>query len=332
MATRVGKKRPVQKKNVADRMKPPQRSGWSSRHSGGLQVLQSSSLRKLAWLVHGFSTRQGGASPLDGNSGGRDSKKIRNPVLNLGFTDWDSRENVIANRANFFRAVGAHKMRIVTLKQIHSDIVHCVSAAKPGNGAETPADAPTADGLITREPGVLLVVQTADCVPILLADTRTRAVAAVHSGWRGTLRRIAEKTLGRMQIEFGTRPEDVVAAIGPAIGRCCYEVGSEVAREFHSQFPGAREWFDGPFDSLAAGENDPNWLPWLTMMPPGHQPPSPRVQLDLPAANRAMLEGAGVPPERIFISDFCTACRTDLFFSYRRERVTGRLMAAIGVR
>ena len=189
-----------------------------------------------------------------------------------------------------------------------------------------------ADALITRQPGVLLVVQTADCVPILLADTRTRAVAAIHSGWRGTLRRIAEKTLGRMRIEFGTRPEHVIAAIGPAIGRCCYEVGSDVAREFHSQFSEAREWFDGPFDSLAAGENDPNWLPWLTMMPPGHQPPAPTVQLDLLAANRAILIGAGVPPQQIFSSDFCTACRTDLFFSYRRERITGRLMAAIGIR
>ena len=92
---------------------------------------------------------------------------------------------------------------------------------------------------------MLLAVQTADCVPILLADTKNRAVAAIHSGWRGTLRRIAEKTLGRMQMDYGTRPADVIAAIGPAIGGCCYEVGSEVAREFASQFSEAREWFVG---------------------------------------------------------------------------------------
>lgn len=331
MATRVEGKRPAQRKDASRRKTSHQSSSWMLHRLGGLQILKSTPLDKLPLLVHGFSTRQGGASSLNenprGHSSNHGSKKIQNRVLNLGFTDWDSRENVIANRANFFRAIDAHKMRIVTLKQIHSDIVHCVSAAKRDNGALAPA----ADALITREPGVLLVVQTADCVPILLADTKTRAVAAVHSGWRGTLRRIAEKTLGRMQIEFGTRPEDVIAAIGPAIGRCCYEVGSDVAREFHSQFPGAREWFDGPFDSLAAGENDPNWLPWLTMMPPGHQPPSPRLQFGLLAANRAILGGAGVPPERIFSSDFCTACRADLFFSYRRERVTGRLMAAIGI-
>jgi polyphenol oxidase len=337
MATRVGEKRPARRKGVAARKKLSRHSSWTLRRSAGLQILQSAQLDKCGWLVHGLSTRQGGASSLDEKSAGRGSnhgsKKGPERVLNLGFTDWDSHENVMANRADFFRAIGTDKMRIVALKQIHSDIVHCVSAAKSHNGGQAQAtDAPTADGLITQEPGVLLVVQTADCVPILLADTRTRAVAAVHSGWRGTLRRIAEKTLGRMQIEFGTRPEDVVAAIGPAIGRCCYEVGSEVAKEFHSQFADARKWFDGPFDALAAGENDPNWLPWLTMKPPGHQPPAPTVQLDLPAANRAMLEGAGVPPERIFCSDFCTACRTDLFFSYRRERVTGRLMAAIGIR
>ena len=113
---------------------------------------------------------------------------------------------------------------------------------------------------------MLLVVQTADCIPILLADTKNHAVAAIHSGWRGTARRIAEKTLGRMQMEFGTRPQDVVAALGPGIGRCCYEVGHDVAKEFaRASFPDAREWFDGPYDALAAGENDPNWLPWLTM-------------------------------------------------------------------
>lgn len=329
MAIRVAGKRPTQRKDASRRKKSAQSFGWLLQRSGGLQILKSTSLDKLGWLVHGFSTRQGGASSLDGNPrGNRSNKKIRPRVLNLGFTDWDSRENVTANRTKFFRAIDADKMPVVTLRQIHSDIVHCVNAAGANHGSQTSA----ADALITREPGVLLVVQIADCVPILLADTKTRSVAAVHSGWRGTLRRIAEKTLGRMQIEFGTRPEDVVAAIGPAIGRCCYEVGSDVAREFHSQFAGAREWFDGPFDSLAAGENDPNWLPWLTMMPPGHQPPTPTVQLDLLAANRAILEGAGVNPGRISCSDFCTACRTNLFFSYRKERATGRLMAAIGIR
>lgn len=303
-------------------------SGWKLRRSGGLEILESPPLKTLGWLVHGFSTRCGGASLLSTDRREHRAKKSQKRVLNLGFTDWDSRDNVTANRAHFFSALDADKMRVVTLKQIHSDIVHRLDAKETPHGGKAPA----ADALITREGGVLLVVQTADCVPLLLADTRTRAIAAIHSGWRGTVRRIAEKTLGRMQIEFGTRPQDVVAAIGPAIGRCCYEVGSDVAREFDSQFPAAREWFDAPFDLLAAGENDSNWLPWLTMMPPGHQPPSPRAQLDLIAANRAILSGAGVPPDQIYSSDLCTACRTDMFFSYRREQATGRLMAVIGIR
>jgi polyphenol oxidase len=132
-------------------------------------------------------------------------------------------------------------------------------------------------------------------------------------------------------MEFGTRPEDLIATLGPGIAQCCYEVGPEVAKEFQAQFPSAREWFEGPFDTLASGENDPNWLPWLTMMPPGHPPPPPRVRLDLIAANSAILAEAGVPPQRISSSGYCTACRKDLFFSYRRERTTGRLMAAIGM-
>jgi hypothetical protein len=246
--------------------------------------------------------------------------------LNLGFTEWDSREQVDRNRQDFFRALGAGEMRPVMLKQIHSDVVHRVDAL---TAIREPLQG---DALITADAGVLLVVQTADCVPILLADTKNRAVAAIHSGWRGTVRRIAEKTLGRMRMDFGTRPEDVIAAIGPSIGQCCYEVGSDVAKEFHAQFPDARQWFDGPFDALAAGENDPNWLPWLTMRPPGHAPPEPKVQLDLLAANRSILASAGVPAANIFSSEFCTACRSELFFSYRRERTTGRMMAAIGIR
>lgn len=248
--------------------------------------------------------------------------------MNLGFTEWDSRERVLENRKKFFVSLGASKMRVVGLRQIHSDIIHVVGAADIPQGDQ----APKGDALITSEPGVLLVVQTADCFPILLADTKHRAVAAIHSGWRGTAQRIAEKTLGRMQMEFGTRPQDVVAAIGPGIGGCCYEVGHEVVKEFAAKFPNAHEWFAGPFDALENGDNDSNWLPWLTMRPPGHAPPPPRVQLNLIAANRAILASAGIAPEKIQSSDLCTSCRSDLFFSYRRERSTGRMMAAIGIR
>lgn len=292
---------------------------WNLTGNGGVQVLTARPLARLDWLVHGFSTRPGGSSEL------RTIEGRPERVLNLGFTDWDDRSTVLENRARFASSIEAAQMRVVALRQIHSDVAHAVVIPQ----CETVLQG---DALFTREPGVLLTIQTADCIPILFADNRTRAVAAIHSGWRGTLKRIAEKTIGRMRMEFGTRPEDVVAAIGPGIGGCCYEVGHEVTKEFAAQFPNARAWFEGPFDAIASGDNDPNWLPWLTMAPPGHAPEPPRVHLNLPIANRDILVAAGVSTQNIFVAEFCTSCRTDLFFSYRKEHQTGRMMAAIGIR
>jgi YfiH family protein len=175
--------------------------------------------------------------------------------------------------------------------------------------------------------GCFLGVQTADCVPILLADLKRRAVAAVHAGWRGTLQRIVAKAIGKMQMQFGTKPADLLAAIGPSIGGCCYEVGTEVASEFRSQFANASEWFD----EFRTGD-EPNPLQWLNMAPPGHQPPPKSVLLDLRKANRAQLLDAGLRAQNIIVSDLCTACRRDLFFSYRKEAgTTGRLLSAIGI-
>jgi YfiH family protein len=322
---KAASKRPAVKRKTAAAIE------WNLRRAGSLQILEAPSLARLDWLVHGFSTRPGGASELKPLHDGRESSE---KVLNLGFTDWDVRERVLKNREKFFRASGAAEMRVVMLRQIHSDIVQVVQAdgAIPATANDSGKATLQGDALITRERGVLLVVQIADCIPILLADTKRRAVAAIHSGWRGTVQRIAEKALGRMQMEFGTKPQDVVAAIGPGIAQSCYEVGTEVAAEFHVQFPNAPAWFEGPFDRLADSDNDPNWLPWLTMKPPGHAPPSPRVQLDLIAANRSILATAGIPARNISASGFCTSCRSDLFFSFRKERATGRMMAAIGIR
>ena len=311
-------------------VKPPA-SGWKLRQSDGLQILEALDLARLPWLTHGFSTRPGGASAMKTASGGKGGAGKTAAALNLGFTDWDDRSKVLENRGKFFYAMGAEGMRAVVLRQIHSDIVHRVDSSKP----MAIESWPQGDALITNEPGILLTIQTADCVPILLADPQSRAIAAIHAGWRGTVRRIAAKALGRMQMEFGTKPEDAIAALGPGIGRCCYEVGPDVAKEFADQFPEAREWFDGPFETFSTGDPrdaDPNWLPWLTMKPPGHAPEPAKVRLDLIAANRAILAEAGVSARNIASSDYCTACRTDLFFSYRRERETGRMMAAIGIR
>jgi polyphenol oxidase len=286
---------------------------WIIRRAHGVQLLESPALDKLRWLSHGFSTRPGGASLIR-----------KKPALNLGLTKWDDGKRVAANREKFVRAINAVKMPLVTMRQFHSDVIHLI-------GTQC-TEAPNGDALITNTSGLLLGVQTADCVPILLADTKRHAVAAIHAGWRGTLARIVVKTLGRMRMEFGTQARDVVAALGPAIGQSCYEVGADVAQAYANQFPPAAEWFEGPFAQLADGV-DPLWLPWLTMMPPGHVPPPPRVQLDLRAANRWQLLDAGVPERQIDENDLCTACSADLLFSYRREgENTGRMMAVIGIK
>jgi polyphenol oxidase len=302
---------------------PPSRSGdWMEREVGGVRVLQAAALSRIPWLVHGFSTRPGGVSELVGRS--QTTPQNVEKVLNLSFTDWDTRENVLENRRRFVSALGVpdttERMKLVALEQIHSDVVCPFEAA--------PTDACRGDASITDQPGLLLAVQTADCVPILLVDPAKRAVAAVHAGWRGTLARIVAKTIGQMRMCFGSNAADLLAAIGPAIGGCCYEVGTEVATQFSSQFADAAEWFD----ELRTGD-EPNPLQWLNMMPPGHQPPPKNVLLDLRKPNRAQLTSAGLRGTNIFVSDLCTGCRRDLFFSYRKEGPrSGRLLSVIGVR
>src|SRR5216684_1601245 len=281
---------------------------WTERNTGDLRVLQASGLTKIPWLAHGFSTRPGGVSDLNGEK-----------VLNLGFSEWDTRENVLENRCRFLSALRAESLTLCGLSQIHSDVVQLFDAP--------PAAPCRGDASTTNRPGLLLAVQTADCVPILLVDPKKRAVAAVHAGWRGTLTRIVVKAIGQMQMQFKSNPADILAAIGPSIGGCCYEVGTEVATQFLSQFAEAPQWFA----EFRTGD-EPNPIQWLNMMPPGHQPPPKNVLLDLRKANRAQLLGAGLLAPNIFVSDLCTACRPDLLFSYRKEgAASGRLMSVIGI-
>jgi YfiH family protein len=282
---------------------------WRLRKTHGLQVLELAPFTKLSWLVHGFSTRPGGVSPLE-------SEK----VLNLGFMEWDPRENVLKNRRIFQSAVGAGAFELLPLKQIHSDLIHGFPQKSP--------DACKGDASVTNRPGLLLCIQTADCVPILLVDPKKRAVAAIHAGWRGTLARITQKAVGRMQLEFGSKPAHLLAAIGPSIGPCCYEVAADFVTKFTAQFADATDYFDEP----RSGE-EPNPLQWLNMSPPGHQPPPKGVHLDLRKANRSQLLVAGLLAKNIFTSDLCTACNTGLLFSHRREGpLSGRLMAVVGIR
>jgi polyphenol oxidase len=283
--------------------------GWTELKTLGLRILQASVLSKIPWLVHGFSTRPDGVSDLNGER-----------VLNLGSAEWDREENVLENRRRFQSALEASDLALVTLRQTHSDVVHVFEAP--------PASPCRGDASTTNRPGLLLAVQTADCVPIFLVDPKKHVIGAVHAGWRGTLQRIATKAIGTMQMHFGTKPADLLAAIGPSIGVCCYEVGPEVVSQFKSQFPNASDWFD----ELRTGD-EPNPLQWLNMAPPGHQPPPKNVLLDLRKANSAQLLEAGVLDRNMFVSDLCTACRRDLLFSYRKEgAMAGRLMAVIGIR
>jgi len=282
---------------------------WRLRKSGVVEVLELLPFTEFPWLAHGFSTRLGGASTLDGQK-----------VLNLSFMEWDTRENVLENRRLLQAAVGAQESKLVVMRQIHSDVIHRF-AAVPGQVCK-------GDASITREAGLLLETSTADCVPILLVDPKQRAVAAIHAGWRGTLARITQKTVGRMQLEFGSKPADLLAAIGPCIGGCCYEVSADFVTKFAAQFADADEYFDE-----ARTGDEPNPLQWLNMHPPGHQPPAKNVHLDLRKANQSQLVTAGLCTKNVFSSDLCTGCRTDLFFSYRKEgAMSGRMLSVIGVR
>ena len=287
----------------------PLEKAWAERKLGGVSVLQVPALTKIPWLVHGFSTRPGGVSDVGGEK-----------VLNLGAVEWDTRENVEENKRRFQGVLGAADHTLLSLHQIHSDVVRCFTSA--------PAKQCKGDASATNRPGLLLGVRTADCAPVLVVDPKKRVVAAIHAGWRGTLARIVTKTIGQMQMEFACRPQDLLAAIGPTIGGCCYEVGTEVAAAFAAKFANASDFFD----ELRTGD-EPNPLQWLNMMPPGHQPPPNKVLLDLKKANWAQLVEAGVREGNIFVTELCTSCDVERLFSYRKEgAASGRLMGVVGIR
>ena len=281
-----------------------------------LTILRSENLAHIPWLIHGFSTRVGGFSRVYGGN-----------TLNLGFTKQDSRRAVERNRAAFLQQLGVRSGKkewpLVTLRQIHSDLIHCVS--------DLPKEPLVGDGLITRVPRILIGIQTADCLPIVLVDTKQRAVGVFHAGWRGTVKRIVEKGVGEMRRWLGTLPKNVKAAIGPGIHSCCYDVGPEVRQQFESQFAYAEDLFREIKESDPVREKYP--LLFLTARAPGHSELPTKIFLDLVEANRRQLIDAGVPPKNISASPLCTACRSDLLFSYRAEKgVTGRMMAVAGIR
>ena len=247
------------------------------------------------WLRHGFSTRAHGLSTVyEGCS------------LNLGLTREDEPELVFKNRRRFLEAVSQPceaegGARLGVVRQVHGTGVVTMSGDLSG--------APEADGMLTREPGVMLGIQVADCVPVLVADTRRRVVGAFHAGWRGTVAGVVGVGVARMRAEFGTDPDDLVAAIGPSIRACCYVVGEELRAQFGGAFNDASELFSGD------GE----------------------AHLDLAEANRRQLVHAGLHADAITVLDACTACArfadgSRRYFSHRAEQgFTGRAMGMIGV-
>lgn len=289
-------------------------------------------LQRLPWLLHAFSTRCGGVS--------------KGPVagLNLGFVESVSRASVEKNRERFLGSIGAQEFSLTSLRQIHSATVYQVVRGDdtaleyrpsghpiPGGSARAPAG----DALIADQPGILLSIRVADCLPVLLVDPHRPAVAAVHAGWRGALHRIVEKTVGVMRRLFHSDPQQMLAVLGPSIRACCYEVGEEVVNSFVGAFVNGEKFFryaPRKDSSEALAAHHPMLL--LSARPPGHAPENqPAPHLDLVAVGRDQLRCAGLRPANVFIANFCTACRTDLFFSFRKEgKGTGRTMAVIGIR
>lgn len=225
-------------------------------------------------------------------------------ALNLGYFAGDSPANVTENRRRFLAVLGEAKDRLHTLRQVHGDTVHHLDTV-----SETETEPREGDAWIGQTAQRWAAVYTADCQAVLLGCPRTGAFAAVHAGWRGTLAGIVAKTVVQLQQTYGVRPEDLHVALGPAASPAHYEVGEDVVEAFRQAFPSeAAAWFQQPS-------------------------PAGKLHLDIPEANRWQLIEAGVRPDRIYASGWCTMARTDLFFSYRRERhrgPVGRLIATIG--
>lgn len=232
---------------------------------------------------HGFSTRQGGES------------EGAFAALNLGVSAGDDEATVRRNRSRWAEALG-FEAPIVSLHQIHGGVVHAVD--------QRPGEALKGDAVVTATESLPISVFTADCTPILLHDPVTGAVGAVHAGWRGTVAQVAGAAVAAMATHYGARPADICAAIGPAIGPCCFEVGDEVA----------------------AAIADCAWPGWERAIVSGHAKP----HVDLFTANQDQLVNAGLLPANVHNSGMCTFCEADKFYSWRRDHgVTGRLQAAI---
>lgn len=239
--------------------------------------ITSATMDRFPEVRFAMSTRQGGVSP--------------EPLgMNLSFKVADEPGNVRRNRELFFGGLGITEARQAFPRQCHSAVVRCIRTA---------GEFESCDGLVTATSDLWLTISIADCVPVMLFDTKTRAVAALHAGWRGTVEGIVRSGIEIMKSEFRSLPSDLAAFIGPSASVCCYEVGKEVAAKFPSKV--------------------------VTTV-------NGSLRLDLKEENRNQLLHEGVPSENIEVSSSCTICSPGLFHSFRREKErSGRMMAVIGI-
>jgi YfiH family protein len=257
-------------------------------------------LSNIPFITHGFSTRLGGVSTGIFSS------------LNLGSGSSpykDNPENIKNNFILICESIGIDPNSMVMSDQVHKTDIRLVTAEDRGKGYVIPRDYDEIDGLITNTPGLTLVTKYADCVPLFFVDTVNKAIGLSHSGWKGTIGRIGQKSVEEMSKAFGSHPENILAVIGPSICMDCYEIGDDVADEFIRAFSSEEQ-------STILVKNQRN-----------------RYQLNLWEANRRILLAAGLKDENIHLSGVCTSCNCEILFSHRRSRgKRGSLAAFLAIK
>lgn len=265
--------------------------------SGDAQYLTFPLLEDTGLVRHLFSTRLGGVSSGIFSS------------MNLSYTRGDDKAAVDENFRRIAKLLGCGVSDMVCADQTHTINVRVVGGDDRGKGILSPKDYTDVDGLVTNVKGIVLATFYADCVPLFFVDVRNRAIGLSHSGWKGTVGRMGQATIDVMRKEYGTRPEDIRAAIGPSICQSCYEVSEDVAEAFRKEFKK-----DGQSGEILFSKGNGKY------------------QLDLWKANRIILEEAGVAADNIQVTDICTCCNPEYLFSHRASRgKRGNLGAFLGL-
>ncbi len=271
------------------------------REAGPVEYLTFPLLSAQPGITHGFSTRKGGVS--------RDIYAS----MNLSFTRGDEEDRVQENFRRMAAALGTDVGHMVCTFQTHTTNIRRVYSTDGGKGIVCERGYTDVDGLVTNEKELSLVCFFADCVPLFFVDRRNGAIGLAHAGWRGTVAGMGGCMVRRMGQEFGTRPEDLIAAIGPSICQNCYEVSEEVAEQFRRM---EAEIPDSPV--LLAELEAQRVYPHTQILKPGKE--EGKYQLDLWLANLLVLRAAGIPLSRIQVTDLCTCCNPGYLFSHRASQ------------